>query len=124
MWLRVLEAPRRPRMRRALVATLSLVLLAAPVACARDTSTLGAKLPVTVSPAPMPTPSASAGGQGGGSELTAANQLAEFFAGAQRVDRDIRRAADLVNGGFRAGTATIDPATARAVDALDPHALV
>jgi hypothetical protein len=124
MWLRVLESPRKPRGRRGLATILSFVLLAAPVACARHTGATGAKLPVAVSPTPAPAPSVSgAGGQAGGSGMTAADQLATFFAGAQRVDGAIRHAADLVNGGFRTNSVTIEPATARAVDALNPFAL-
>ncbi len=122
MWLTVLESPRPSRMRQSLVAIVSLALLAVPVACARHTGATGAKVPVTASPAPRPSVSAG-GGQAGGSGLTAADQLAKFFAAAQRVDSDIRRAADLVNGGFRGSSVTIEPATARAVDAIDPHAL-
>ena len=122
MWLTVPDSPQSSRMRQRLVVIVSLALLAAPVACARHTSTTGAKVQTTASPAPTPSVSAG-GGQAGGSGMTAADQLADFFAAAQRLDRDLRHAAELVNGGFQASSVTIEPATARAVDAIDPHAL-
>jgi hypothetical protein len=50
---------------------------------------------------------------------SAADTLAAFFAAAEALDADIRRAAAAFNAGFDADSGTLDPGVAPLVDALD-----
>jgi hypothetical protein len=114
-------APQRTRI--AILGVLSLVMLATSVSCARHRSTVsgGGPTPAASSSAPQ-TP---AGGRGGGGAIgtSAAGQLAAFFAGAQRVDGQLRHAALAVNNGIGTNTVALDPATVREVRAIDAIAL-
>jgi hypothetical protein len=55
---------------------------------------------------------------------SAADQLAEFFAGAARIDGKLRNAATLINGGVRQDVIVLAPATVAAVRGIQPHQLV
>jgi hypothetical protein len=50
---------------------------------------------------------------------SAADQLAGFFAAAERADQQIRQASRLIDGGFREEVIVLEPATVAAVKAID-----
>jgi hypothetical protein len=55
---------------------------------------------------------------------SAADQLAGFFAAAERVDQQIRQASRLIDGGFRGEVIVLDRATVAAAKAIDTKAVV
>ncbi len=55
---------------------------------------------------------------------SAADRLADFFAGAERVDRQLRATAKLVNTAFSAKTMTFTVAMQNAIKAVDPQTVV
>lgn len=123
MWRRVPRSPFRPALRAGLATILLLALATASIGCEGDTGTPAAQ-PPSATPSPVISPSfGGRGGRGGGLALSATDQLGEFFAGAQRIDAQLRHAAVMVNDGVGRTTIKIDHATAQAVSVIDTRAL-
>ncbi|BCB89545.1 hypothetical protein [Phytohabitans suffuscus] len=121
----VRSRPRR-RVRLAGAAALVVALVAPVAACAgtNEPAEPGVTTPATVTSAPAsPSPS----GQGGGTaprSRSAADQLADFFSAATRMDADLRDAAKRINGGVRRDVIVLEPATVAAVRAIQPSRLL
>ncbi|GAA4472764.1 hypothetical protein GCM10023170_093000 [Phytohabitans houttuyneae] len=120
--------PYRPA-RLAGVVTLLAILVAPVAACSGSPSPpeqaepgVTTSVPLATVPA-SPTQSGKAGGAVPGRQ-SAADQLADFFVAATRLDADLRDAAKRINGGVRRDVVALDPATVAAVRAIRPQALV
>lgn len=118
------------RVRLARVITLLVVLVAPVVGCAGTSSPTEPAEPGTTAPGPITSAPASPspGGRGGGvvppQRRSAADQLADFFSAATRLDADLRDAAKRINGGVRRDVIVLEPATVAAIRAIQPDALV
>lgn len=125
MWQTISGSPRR-RTTAIWTVLLLLVLLGTSVSCARHSKTTRSGTPSpTASPSVSPSPTRAGGGGGGGTAgASAAGQLADFFAAAQRVDGQLRHAAVLVNEGIGTNVITLAPSTVRQSKAIDATALV
>jgi hypothetical protein len=106
---------------------------AAPTKAPATSGTAGtsASVPGAGSPGPFGStpvaPTASASGAPSAPaprRPSAADQLAGFFAAAERADRQIRQASRLIDGGFRGEVVVLDPATVAAVKAIDTKPVV
>jgi len=111
------------------VTALMMVLVAPVVGCAGTSSPSEPAQPGSTTGVPFTSAPASPSqdGRGGGvapQRKSAADQLADFFDAAARMDGDLRDAARRINGGVRRDVIVLEPATVAAVRAIEPHAIV